>query len=106
MPNPKNFTINDVNDCHSDKQYGFNDGKPCILIKMNKVCLLIIIIILKISNSLTQIVGFIPEIGRTDVDNQLKPSCTNISNIPVQCIGEVCFINSHIILSNRFTNLK
>lgn len=36
--NTKKFTIADVNDCKSDKQYGFTDGKPCVLIKMNKVC--------------------------------------------------------------------
>lgn len=41
--NTMNFTIADVNDCKSDKQYGFTDGKPCILIKMNKVCFIVFI---------------------------------------------------------------
>lgn len=33
------FTIADAHDCNSNKKYGFSEGKPCILIKMNKVWL-------------------------------------------------------------------
>jgi len=96
----KNFTINNVNDCNSNNQYGFRDGKPCILIKINKVCFFLND--LKYFNWLSQLVGFIPEIGRTDADNRHEPACIDIPNIPVQCVGEVCYINSKIILHNRF----
>ncbi|CAF0760229.1 unnamed protein product [Adineta steineri] len=68
--NSNNFIINNVGDCNSNNQYGFRDGKPCFLIKINKI------------------VGFIPEIGRTDLDDKNEEACTNISNIPVQCRGE------------------
>ncbi len=87
----KNFTINDVNDCNSNNQYGFRDGKPCILIKINKVCLINDLEKGQQFNFIFQLVGFIPEIGRTDADNEHQSACTGISNIPVQCIGEVCF---------------
>ncbi len=56
----------------------------------------------KYFNSIIQLVGFIPEIGRTNADNKYKSACTNISNIPVQCIGEVCLIKFEIILNNSF----
>lgn len=91
----KNFTIRNVSDCNSDDRYGFRDGKPCILIKINKVCYLFFVLFIRNNyqyfNSLSQLVGFIPEIGRTDEDNKNEAACTNISNIPVQCTGEVCF---------------
>lgn len=85
-----NFTINDVNDCHSDKQYGYRDGRPCILIKINKVWDDFFLNYFNDFNLSTQLVGFTPEIGRTDIDNRNEPVCVNISNIPVQCRGEVC----------------
>ncbi len=56
----------------------------------------------KYFNSITQLVGFMPEIGRTDADNKYQSACTNISNIPVQCKGEVCLINFQTILNNPF----
>jgi hypothetical protein len=59
---------------------------------MNKVCLFLFVINdLKYFHSISQLVGFIPEIGRTDIDNKHEPACNDTSNIPVQCIGEVCF---------------
>ncbi|CAF0767076.1 unnamed protein product [Adineta ricciae] len=70
LSTPTNFTISDVGDCHSEKQYGFKHGQPCFLIKMNKI------------------IGFIPEIGRTNLDREHQPACTNIPNIPVRCQGE------------------
>ncbi|UJR35349.1 hypothetical protein I4U23_028107 [Adineta vaga] len=78
----KNFTINNVGNCQSDKQYGFSTGQPCFLIKINKI------------------VDFVPEIGRTDVDNKDESACVNIPNIPVRCQGEVCsiFVVYYIII--------
>ena len=31
------FSISNVGNCSSAQDYGFQDGQPCILIKMNKV---------------------------------------------------------------------
>lgn len=33
----KEFTISNPGDCTSEKRYGFDAGKPCVLVKMNKV---------------------------------------------------------------------
>ena len=38
ITNPKNFTIGDPKECNSKNQYGYRDGKPCVLIKINRVC--------------------------------------------------------------------
>jgi hypothetical protein len=88
-PSDTNFTINDVGDCNSINQYGFKIGKPCLLIKINKVC--VFFDNLNYQHLISQIVGFIPEIGRTDIDQKYESACTNIPNIPVRCMGEVCF---------------
>ncbi|CAF0722638.1 unnamed protein product [Rotaria sordida] len=69
----KNFTIHDVGDCNSINHYGYKNGKPCILIKINKL------------------IGFIPEVNRTDVDNKHESECIGIPNIPVRCMGEYLF---------------
>ncbi|CAF4196295.1 unnamed protein product [Rotaria sp. Silwood2] len=69
----KNFTIHDVGDCNSINHYGYKNGKPCILIKINKL------------------IGFIPEIDRTDADNKTESECIGIPNIPVRCMGEYLF---------------
>lgn len=37
--------------------------------------------------------GFVPEIGRTDSNNEEESACANVSNIPIQCTGEVCWKN-------------
>ncbi len=34
---PKKFQISNVGDCRNDTQYGFQFGRPCVLVKMNKV---------------------------------------------------------------------
>ncbi|CAM2703750.1 unnamed protein product [Rotaria socialis] len=69
--NSKNFTIHDVGDCNSNNHYGYTDGKPCILIKINKL------------------IGFIPEVRKIHANNRHDDSeCIGISNIPVRCMGE------------------
>jgi hypothetical protein len=37
LPKPEKFIINQPGECTSNNNYGFNQGKPCVLVKMNKV---------------------------------------------------------------------
>jgi len=34
---PSKFTISNPGDCTNNTNYGFNEGRPCVLVKMNKV---------------------------------------------------------------------
>jgi hypothetical protein len=34
---PPKFVMNNPGDCTNYTNYGFNKGKPCVLVKMNKV---------------------------------------------------------------------
>ncbi|CAF1158039.1 unnamed protein product [Rotaria sp. Silwood1] len=69
----KTFKISNPGDCTSQNQYGYSNGKPCILVKMNKI------------------VGFIPKPGYLSEDKHAFKSarCRSNSNaIAVHCYGE------------------
>ncbi|CAF0925776.1 unnamed protein product [Didymodactylos carnosus] len=66
------FNIDTPGDCTPEKNYGYNDGKPCVLVKMNKI------------------VNWIPEVGRTNEDNKEgKDPCPGpAEGIQINCHGE------------------
>ncbi|CAF1253878.1 unnamed protein product, partial [Rotaria sordida] len=69
----KKFKISNPGDCILQNQYGFSNGKPCILVKMNKI------------------VGFIPKPGYLLEDEHAFKSakCRSKSNaIAIHCYGE------------------
>ncbi|CAF4222087.1 unnamed protein product, partial [Rotaria sordida] len=69
----KIFKISNPGDCILQNQYGFSNGKPCILVKMNKI------------------VGFIPKPGYLLEDGHAFKSvgCRSNSNaIAIHCYGE------------------
>ncbi|CAF0915005.1 unnamed protein product [Rotaria sp. Silwood1] len=68
----RKFIIEKPGPCTSDNQYGFAQGKPCVLVKMNKI------------------VGFVPKPGSTAEEREVYQSkCGhNPSAIAVRCHGE------------------
>ncbi|CAF4844033.1 unnamed protein product [Rotaria sp. Silwood1] len=69
----KKFTISNPGDCTAQNQYGYTNGKPCILVKMNKI------------------VSFVPKPGYLSEDEHAFKSagCRSNSNaIAIHCYGE------------------
>jgi sodium/potassium-transporting ATPase subunit beta len=68
---PPKFVMNNPGDCTNYTNYGFNKGKPCVLVKMNKV------------------VGFKPKPGSTPQDKGNYATCEHKNHaIAVHCYGE------------------
>jgi sodium/potassium-transporting ATPase subunit beta len=71
--NAKKFRINNPRDCTTQNNYGFPQGKPCVLVKMNKI------------------VGFEPKPGTTPQEKGAyqNTGCQQRSDaISVHCYGE------------------
>ncbi|CAF2760027.1 unnamed protein product [Rotaria sp. Silwood2] len=69
----KIFKISNPGDCTSQNQYGYLNGKPCVLVKMNKI------------------VGFLPKSGYLSEDEHAFKSAgcrSNSNTIAVHCYGE------------------
>lgn len=67
------FTIRGPNPCSAQNFYGFGQGRPCVLVKMNKI------------------IGFVPEQGYQPEDKELYDQARiqgNSNGIPVYCYGE------------------
>jgi len=69
---PAKFIIRAPGSCTNNTNYGFNDGRPCVLVKMNKV------------------VGFIPKTGSAPHEKEAyRNACDQKPNaIAVHCYGE------------------
>ncbi|CAF3377567.1 unnamed protein product [Rotaria socialis] len=69
----KKFTISDPGDCTPQNQYGFASGKPCILVKINKI------------------IGFEPKPGYMPEDEEAYQNAgcrPNPNAISIHCTGE------------------
>jgi sodium/potassium-transporting ATPase subunit beta len=70
-PKPEKFIIRNQGECISGRKYGFQVGKPCVLVKMNKI------------------VGFLPQPGSKPQEQEEYKKCTHQSNsIAINCYGE------------------
>lgn len=72
-PQMQPFRIRNPGDCTKANSYGYNNGKPCVLVKMNKI------------------VGFQPEPGASSDDkaDYKKTSCANKDGgVAIHCSGE------------------
>lgn len=85
------FTISNPGDCTAENQYGFSNGKPCILIKMNKVKNNLYTVTYKIINQF-QIFNFLPKPGHMPEDEQAfkAAGCRSDPNaVAIHCYRDV-----------------
>ncbi len=92
---PTKFTIRNPGGCTNATEYGFRDGRPCVLVKMNKVRTNQFE---KIILHLSQVVGFIPEPGcKVSEKEAYAKVCPDRKDaIGVHCHGEVIINKNQI----------